>query len=354
MVEAEAKHRPFVTIGVTTYNRKALLRETLNSILAQSFGDYEVIVGNDYTAEQLTGEMLGISDPRIRFVNHPENLREVGNMNRLMEMAAGRYFTWLYDDDLYAPGFLQTAYDSLAGANFPQAYFCSYVIFPDGKELPDTLRAVGEPMEFGGSSFLDWYSVFRLKLFPTYGLFETQVLRSRVGGFETLCDSAIALYSEYLFLAKCGLFERVLFVDAPLYLYRLHEGSWSESNTELDKYLTAGENLVRRSSEVLRAPELVENYSANLLKICSLHLIEFAHKLGSHLYFLAEHEQQGFGLRAACRIVARHWREAFRIKRLCTKLGGDLDLLQQGYFLRVLLFCNYMMASHFFHFSRKR
>lgn len=354
MVKGGEGRQPFVTIGITTYNRKELLRKTLDSVLAQGFDDFEVIVGNDYTAEELTGEMLGIGDPRIRFVNHPVNLREVGNMNALLEMAGGRYFTWLYDDDLYAPGFMRTAYDSLSGAGFPQAYFCSYVIFPDGETPSDVPPPAGGPLEFSGRGFLNWYSVFRLKLFPTYGLFETQALRSRVGGFETLCDSAIALYSEYLFLAKCGLFERILFVDAPLYGYRLHEGSWSETNTELDMYLTAGENLVRRSSEVLRVPELVADYSANLLKICSLHLIEFAHKQGSHLNYLSEQEQRGFGLRAACRIVAGHWREAFRIRRLYAKLGGDLGGRNLWQFLRVLLFCNYMMASHFLHFSRKR
>jgi glycosyltransferase involved in cell wall biosynthesis len=85
----EETTRPFFSIGVTTYNRHELLRETLNSILAQSFTDFEVIVGNDYTQEVLTGEMLGITDPRIRFVNHPRNLREVGNMNALLEMAKG-------------------------------------------------------------------------------------------------------------------------------------------------------------------------------------------------------------------------------------------------------------------------
>ena len=51
-------------------------------------------------------------DPRIRFVNHPTNLREVGNMNALLREATGRYFTWLFDDDLYEPGFLKAAYDA--------------------------------------------------------------------------------------------------------------------------------------------------------------------------------------------------------------------------------------------------
>ncbi|MDX2495085.1 MAG: glycosyltransferase family 2 protein [Desulfuromusa sp.] len=352
MVIEQQGCQPFVTIGVTTYNRKELLRKTLDSILAQSFTDFEVIVGNDYIEELLTGEMIGISDPRIRFVNHPQNLQEVGNMNALLEMADGRYFTWLYDDDLYAPDFLQTAYDSLTKAAYPQAYFCSYIIFPDDQPIPEPIGRGGRLFEFSGVQFLDWYSVFKLKLFPTYGLFDTEVLQTRVGGFESLCDSPMALYSEYLFLAKCSMFDRILFVDDPLYLYRFHEGSFSETNTELELYQTAGENLVRRSSEVLQAPELIANYSANFLKICCLHLIEFAHKQGSHLYFVSTQEKQGFGVKAACRILAGHWCEASRIKRLYKHLGGTFGLHNQIFFFKVVLFCSYLMISHFFHFSR--
>lgn len=84
---------PFFSIGVTTYNRRELLKQVLDILIKQTFSDFEVIVGNDYPQEILTAELLGIYDPRIRFVNHPKNLGEVGNMNALLEVSRGRYFT---------------------------------------------------------------------------------------------------------------------------------------------------------------------------------------------------------------------------------------------------------------------
>lgn len=53
---------PFFSIGITTYNRPDLLKQTLDSISAQTFADFEAIVGNDYAEEPLSAELLGITD----------------------------------------------------------------------------------------------------------------------------------------------------------------------------------------------------------------------------------------------------------------------------------------------------
>src|SRR5512138_3932148 len=72
---------PLFSIGITTYERRELLKETLGSITRQTFGDFEAIVGNDHTSVPLSRRLLGVEDPRVRIVNHPANLGEVRNMN---------------------------------------------------------------------------------------------------------------------------------------------------------------------------------------------------------------------------------------------------------------------------------
>lgn len=52
---------PFFSFGVTTYNRKDLLKECINSILSQSFDDFEVIISNDYVEEKIELSELDIS-----------------------------------------------------------------------------------------------------------------------------------------------------------------------------------------------------------------------------------------------------------------------------------------------------
>jgi len=346
--------RPFVSIGVTTYKRHNLLRQTLDSVLAQTFSDFEVIVGNDYTEEILTGEMLGITDPRIRFVNHPRNLREVGNMNALLGMATGRYFTWLFDDDLYEPNFLETAHDCLAKTGYPPAFFCSYRVIMGGEEFQPQNIQDSSMTEFTGREFIRWYSVFRTKLFPTYGLFDTLILRDKLVGFEELSESAIGLYSEHLFLVKCALLDRIVYVDAPYYIYRQHEGSWSESTTDLEYYQKAGQEFIRRSSEVLHHPDLTGDYNENLLKVCSFHLIEFAFKSGRHVNYISQSAREKFGIKGAFHTISRHWHETLKTKKLYLALGGDSSFRSRVAFLKVMLFCNYLMISHLSQYFLRR
>lgn len=307
---AGTERRPFFTIAVPTYDRHDLLRETLHAILAQTFTDFEVIVGNDYTAELLTGEVLGISDPRVRFVNHPQNLREVGNMNALLAFAQGRYFTWLFDDDLYEPDFLFRAHDNLTRTDYPPALFPSYRVLWELEPFrPVNISFCPESL-FSGREFLKSYFSGRLKIVSTSGLFETSVLREVATPLEELCPSAIGLYSEFLLLMRCALFERIGFMDAPFVLMRAHTGSWSESNTELNKYQEAGQRLVRLSAQVFRAPALSDDFRENLLGICRLHLYTYAYKTAKF-----EIARGNFGPIGAYRSIARLTREHVIIRR---------------------------------------
>jgi len=103
-----------------------MLKENLASILGQTFSDYEVMVGNDFPAESISTKCLGMPDPRIRVVNHPKHVGELNNMNGLLEMSQGRYFTWLADDDMYAPRFLESGHAALVQHQFPPYVITSY------------------------------------------------------------------------------------------------------------------------------------------------------------------------------------------------------------------------------------
>lgn len=334
--------QPFFTIGVPTYNRRDLLGETLDSILAQDFTDFEVIVGNDYTSELLTGELLGRTDPRIRYVNHARNLREVGNMNALLGLASGRYFTWLFDDDLFEPDFLQTAHDSLVRTGFPPALFPSFRMLRVGEPFRPRRFGACNLAEYSGREFLRHYSASHPEIGSTCGLFDSAALRSVVGGVEELCDSAIGIYCEYLFLVKVALFDRIVYLDAPFYLYRRHAESWSESNMELGTHLAAGRELVRRCAEVLRRPSLVRDFSDNLLKICKIHIITFAYK-SARLEFCSTRS----AVPALGRALMGHRRESCATKQMFIDQGGETGWRTRLAFLKVSMFSSYLILRLF-------
>ena len=99
---------PRVSIGMPLYNAERFLPQTLDSILGQSFTDFELIVSDnastDATAE-LVRERLAI-DPRVRLFRHEENQGAAANYNFALEKARADYFKWAAYDDLLDQRFL--------------------------------------------------------------------------------------------------------------------------------------------------------------------------------------------------------------------------------------------------------
>jgi glycosyltransferase involved in cell wall biosynthesis len=332
---------PFFTIGVPTYNRHGLLRETLDSILTQNFTDFEVLVGNDFTEEILTGETLGIADPRLHFINHPVNLREVGNMNVLLAAARGRYFTWLFDDDLLEPGFFSTAHATLSETGYPHALYTSYRVINDEGITLDPAAATDRITLFNGAGFLSAYFSGTIKLNSTCGMFDTEALTKTVGGVEELCDSAIGLYCEYLFLVRCGLFERIAYLDSPLVVFRAHADSWGEKNTEIHKYREAGRNLLRRCGSVLYAIDQ-NSLSSHLIDLSKIHLITFATKSVAY-----EINGGNAGISAMYRALQRFFDEAAAIRKVCITLTGSWTFHVTLTFLKIQIHCFQFILGKF-------
>lgn len=262
-----AKPTPFFSIGITTYNRRELLKHTLSSVTGQTFPDFEAIVGNDYVDEVLSAEVLGVDDARIRFVNYPKNLGEIQNMNALLEMSSGRYFTWLADDDLYSSNFLQAVYDALVQYELPPCVFTSYTMGDANCRIEKI--PIGKSYAYSGPQFLRRYLSRLLTTQGCYGVFNLEYLRG-IGGIEKL-GNGFSPYSDHLLAIKTGLLKKVIYIDAPLILYRLHEGSISWTSKDVNSYVSAQEDLCRKSVSILGADGLRGDFYLNLyllLKWC--------------------------------------------------------------------------------------
>jgi glycosyltransferase involved in cell wall biosynthesis len=117
---------PLVSIVIPTYNQPALLREALDSVFAQTFKDYEVIVVDDGSTDD-TREQLRQYGGRIRLIAQ-ENQGTGPARNRGMDEASGRYIAFLDHDDLWHPSKLEIqvaymqAHPDCVGNSVPFAY----------------------------------------------------------------------------------------------------------------------------------------------------------------------------------------------------------------------------------------
>lgn len=96
----------YFSVVIPTYNRADLLRETLDSIFAQSFTDYEVIVVDDGSTDGTESVIQSYGD-RIRFLRQ-QNLGPGAARNLGLRHSTGHYVAFLDSDDLWFPGSLET------------------------------------------------------------------------------------------------------------------------------------------------------------------------------------------------------------------------------------------------------
>ena len=98
-----------VSIGVPVYNGAAFLEKMLDSLLAQTFEDFELIISDNASTDR-TGEIarrIVAHDARVRYHRHPETLSLAANYNGLVRMASGEFFKWATADDVCRPAFLE-------------------------------------------------------------------------------------------------------------------------------------------------------------------------------------------------------------------------------------------------------
>lgn len=99
---------PMVTVGVPVYNAEQYLAETLRSILAQTFTDFELVISDNASTDGTAAicNDFARADPRVRYLRQPQNIGAPRNYNALVALARGRYFKWSSSNDLIEPEFL--------------------------------------------------------------------------------------------------------------------------------------------------------------------------------------------------------------------------------------------------------
>lgn len=108
-------HHPKVSLGMPVYNGQNFIVETLESLLAQTYTDFELIIC-DNTSTDGTATICcdyAARDPRIRYHRNETNIGAPANYNLAFELARGEYFKWAAHDDLCAPTFLERCVEAL-------------------------------------------------------------------------------------------------------------------------------------------------------------------------------------------------------------------------------------------------
>lgn len=108
-------HAPRISVGLPVYNGAATIRQALDSLLAQSFGDFELIVSDNASTDSV-GDIVreyARRDARVRYHQHPANIGANLNYSHVARLARGEYLKWAAAGDWCAPTFLERCVGAL-------------------------------------------------------------------------------------------------------------------------------------------------------------------------------------------------------------------------------------------------
>jgi glycosyltransferase involved in cell wall biosynthesis len=214
---------PLISVIIPVYNGEKTIRETIDSVLNQTFQDFELIVINDGSQDTTVEIVEGIQDPRLKLFSYP-NAGQAMSRNRGFSHAVGEYISFLDADDLWTPDKLDAQLKALQ-ENPQAAVAYSWTNYID--ESGQYLRQ-GSYVKVSGDVFKNLLVVNFLEN-GSNPLIRAKAL-AEVGGFDGSLTAAedwdmwLRLAARYHFVA----------VPSPQILYRVSATSSSANVSKLE------------------------------------------------------------------------------------------------------------------------
>jgi hypothetical protein len=203
---------PTVSVLLTSYNRERYIAASIESVLAQTFTDYELLITDNCSTDRTLDIARSFErrDPRVRVVVNERNLGQFGNRNRAAELARGRFLKYHDSDDLMYPHCLEVMVNMLASEPHAGFGLSTGWMWPGGPcPMLLTPRMAYQREYFGGGLFMGG---------PASAVFRTEVFLD-LGGFVDY-----GAPSDYMFWLRACALVNVVLLPADLFWYRTHPG----------------------------------------------------------------------------------------------------------------------------------
>ncbi len=220
------KGEPLVTVTIPMYNNERFIRQTIESILSQTYSNFELLVYDDNSSDCSFEIACSFRDPRIRVVKNKRNLGPEGNWNRAVRDVSGKYVKLICGDDILYPECLEKQVAVLEKDSRKRiSLVCSQrtIIDPDGKPIIKKINLV----EKGRHNPTDIIrKIIRMGTNilgePVCGLYPAALLPF-TNGYSARVPYTIDL-DFWMQLLKLG---ELHMIDEPLCAFRISDESWS-------------------------------------------------------------------------------------------------------------------------------
>ena len=232
---------PLITIGVSTYNRKDYLQLSLDSLLAQTYKNCEIIVVDDGSTDG-TEEMMAEKYPSITYVKK-ENGGDASAKNMAISLAKGEYIVFNDSDDLFLPDSVERLYEAIRNRPGSISYGCYTTI--DEKGIPQATRNKVPILPKGRitSSLIEHIVVNNCGT-----LIPTSILQN-----GSRFDSSLRCCYDYKLALELSLKTEFFPLEKPVFLRRRHSSNLSQATYAKQKIvLDVLEEFVEKKRDELK------------------------------------------------------------------------------------------------------
>jgi glycosyltransferase involved in cell wall biosynthesis len=229
---------PRVSIAVPAYNCERYIAQALQSLLAQTYRDFEIVVSDNASTDRTAEicENIAAADSRVRVVRRKDNIGGPGNFRYAYSLCQGEFIKWSTADDYWDPRYLELCLAELDRQ--PDVVLCyskTTLVDADGRRISDYDDNLDLLEESPRRRFNDLLSLIGLCNAHLGVIRRSALARTRLIGNE--------LASDAHFLAELSLYGKFRVVPEHLFFRRYHEqsSSWQRDSAEHQrKYYAPG------------------------------------------------------------------------------------------------------------------
>jgi glycosyltransferase involved in cell wall biosynthesis len=211
------KYKYRVTIGMPVYNGENFIEDALNSLINQTFDNFEIIISDNASTDRTESicKKYASKYEFIRYFSAEQNVGPAKNYNRVFELANGEYFKWAAHDDMCEPEFLRKCVDALDSD--PSAVLCYSDV--------NVINSKGESVEHyqckrdtDSKNLINRFRTLRFehRCYQIFGLIRTDVLRKTplIGNYA---------HGDGVLLVRLALMGHFQKIPEYLFISRRHE-----------------------------------------------------------------------------------------------------------------------------------
>jgi glycosyltransferase involved in cell wall biosynthesis len=241
---------PKVSILLPVYNAEEFIRDSVDSLIGQTFADFELLILEDKSTDGTLNILESYSDPRIRLIRNDHNKKLIANLNQGIELAKGEYIARMDADDIAHPerlseqvGFLDQHTDVIV--------------------LGSNVRVFGNKEEITKLKLSD--AEIKLECFFVNPFYHPSVMirASVIKDYGLTYSSDYIHIEDYFLWTQCAQFGAFANIERPLLQYRVHGNNISMSQPEMRaaRYKAIYEVMLRGAGLDLQTKDVDHHYA---------------------------------------------------------------------------------------------